>query len=295
MNSKAISEFLDEQDWLEAVDSALQTTADATINQGGEDAQKLREKMHGYWLGHPVHPVITDVPIGAWTVTALLDIVGMMRGDGKWDKGADAALNIGLLGAVGAALTGLNDWQATDGSPRRTGSAHAMFNITATVLYLVSRWLRFRGRRGAGRTLGLIGYGFMSAGAFLGGHLVYEQKIGVNHAPDIDELPEEWTPVLAESELAEGKPARVEADGVRVLLVRRGQQIFAIGEVCAHLGGPLAEGRLEGNCVRCPWHGSLFSLESGRCIEGPSAYPQPRFETRVREGQIEVRASHRVE
>jgi nitrite reductase/ring-hydroxylating ferredoxin subunit len=110
----------------------------------------------------------------------------------------------------------------------------------------------------------------------------------VDHAP----RPESWTdfvPVLAEGELGHASPRRVEARGVPIVLVRRGDRIHALAESCAHLGGPLSEGRVEADAIRCPWHGSLFALDDGRVLEGPSTFRQTCFEVSLRGGQIEVR------
>ena len=126
--------------------------------------------------------------------------------------------------------------------------------------------------------------------AYLGGHLVFKDKIGVDHTAD-HSPPENFVSLLAESELRENELRRVDVNGMPVLLVRRGQRIYAIAETCAHLGGPLSEGKLEDTTVRCPWHGSRFALEDGRVLEGPSVHAQPVLEVRVRDGQIEVRGA----
>ena len=130
----------------------------------------------------------------------------------------------------------------------------------------------------------------MLAGTYLGGHLSYDERIGVDHAQR--NAPEGWSPVLAEGDLPDLQPRRVSVQGVDILLVKRNGRIFALGEKCAHLGGPLAEGRLDGDSMVCPWHGSRFALENGRVLDGPAIYAQPCYETRVREGQIEVRPAN---
>ena len=127
-----------------------------------------------------------------------------------------------------------------------------------------------------------------TAAAYLGGHLVYEQGIGVDHTLG-EALPEKFVPVSSESELADGELKRGEHDDVPILLVRRGKRIFALAEKCSHLGGPLSEGKLRDDSVQCPWHGSRFSLEDGRVLDGPAVHPQPCLEARVRNGKIEVR------
>ena len=135
----------------------------------------------------------------------------------------------------------------------------------------------------------MTGFLFVLAGTYLGGHLSYDERIGVDHAQR--DAPEGWSPVMAESDLAEAELRRVQVHGVDILLVKHDGRIFALGERCAHLGGPLAEGKLEGTTVVCPWHGSRFSLEDGRVIDGPAVYAQPCYEARVRDGQVEVRAA----
>jgi nitrite reductase/ring-hydroxylating ferredoxin subunit len=167
---------------------------------------------------------------------------------------------------------------------------HALLNTISLLLYLASMILRWRRQRHFGRACAFLGFAFSGAAASLGGDLVYGQQIGVDHAAD-ETLPDKFVPVLSLTELPEGVLCRVEAKGVPVLLVRRGRQIHALVETCSHLGGPLSEGQLDGNSVICPWHASCFALEDGRVLNGPSTYPQPVLETRVRNGQIEVRAA----
>ena len=137
-----------------------------------------------------------------------------------------------------------------------------------------------------------LGYAVSSAAAYLGGHLVFGEQIGVNHAA-AQEMPKEFVPVMADTELAEGQMKRVDAGGVPVLLVRCEGEVCALAHTCSHLGGPLSEGTLDGNVVQCPWHGSRFDVRDGSVVDGPATFPQPRFETRVREGQIEVRSMDR--
>jgi nitrite reductase/ring-hydroxylating ferredoxin subunit len=134
----------------------------------------------------------------------------------------------------------------------------------------------------------LLGYLVSSFAAYIGGHLVYGEKVGVNHAAQ--DLPKEFVPVLPEAELHEGKMRSVHANGTQILLVRRGEEIHALANLCSHLGGPLSEGILQGEVVQCPWHGSRFSICDGSVVDGPATFPQPNLETRVQDGQIEVRA-----
>jgi len=283
---EAAIEAIERQDWIDVIGDRLQKAVSAAFEVGGDAGRRVRDFLHGTWLGHPLHPAITDVPLGAWTTALVLDAAG-----GHTEgiaRAADTAIGVGIAGAVGAAVTGLTDWQHTVGGDRRVGLGHALLNTTALALYVASFTLRRRGARDLGRGLSVLGFLVAGGAAYVGGALVYDRRIGVNHAP----RPEPWTdfvPVLRETELPQGSPRRVEARGVALVLVRRGDQIHALVESCAHLGGPLSEGRVEGDTIRCPWHGSLFALDDGRVLEGPSTFPQPCFEVRVRGGQIEVR------
>lgn len=138
----------------------------------------------------------------------------------------------------------------------------------------------------------MLGYAVSSASAYLGGHLVFGEQIGVNHAA-AQEMPKEFVPILPDAELEEGEMKRADADGVPVLLVRLEGAVCALAHTCSHLGGPLSEGKLEGDVVQCPWHGSRFNVRDGSVVDGPATFPQPCFEARVREGQIEVRSVDR--
>ncbi|MBW0000439.1 MAG: Rieske 2Fe-2S domain-containing protein [Verrucomicrobia bacterium] len=284
MRPSLVSDFIDRQPWLEPAEKALSALAAATVNRGG---RPVRNFLHGNWLGHPVHAAITDVPVGAWSTAAVLDAVELASGTQVYAPGADAAVGIGLVGALGAATSGLCDWSKTDRPARRVGVLHALFNASAALCYAAS-WLQRRsGNRQAGIASGMTGFLFVLAGTYLGGHLSYDERIGVDHAQR--DAPDEWSPVIAEGDLPEAELRRVQVRGISVLLVRRNGRIFALGEKCAHLGGPLAEGKLEGDSVVCPWHGSQFALENGRVIDGPAVYAQPCYETRVRDGRIEIR------
>lgn len=290
MDPMNITQALNQQEWLGPVAEGLQTAVQKVYAPSGEAGQAVADALHGVRLGHPLHPVLTDIPLGAWTTAAALDLMQSLGRRDDLAPGADAAVGVGLLGALGAAATGLTDWYfLKNKNQQRTGAAHALLNVTATALYGASWLLRKRGARSAGRTAGWLGYAVVAVGAYLGGTLVYEERVGVDHAPR-QGLPPDFVPVLDEGELAENQPKKVEANGVPVVLVRQGAQIFALAEACSHLGGPLAEGRVESGCIVCPWHGSRFGLADGRVMAGPATFPQPRFDVRVREGQIEVRA-----
>ena len=289
MDSTVITDAISKQEWLEPVAQGMQGAVSGAYAAGGETGKKVENFLNGVWLGHPLHPAVVYVPLGAWTASSVLDVMEA-GGNEAVGPGADAAVAVGLVGALASAVTGLTQWHPLEArSTRRVGATHALLNVTATGLFAASLVVRKRGNRPLGRALGWLGCAIVSGSAYLGGSLAYEQKIGVDHAPR-ENLPRDFVPVLPEAELAENQMKRVDAGGIPVLLARRNGRVFALAESCAHLGGPLSEGALEDGCVRCPWHGSKFRLEDGQVVDGPSTYPQPRFETRVQGGQIEVRA-----
>jgi nitrite reductase/ring-hydroxylating ferredoxin subunit/uncharacterized membrane protein len=275
-----------QQEWLQPAEESLQSVVHKAFAFGG--GQQLKNFLHGTWIGHPLHVILTDIPIGAWTLTIAFDALDSMSARRQYQLAADTALGVGLLGAVGAAATGLTDWQDIDPPARRIGLVHGLLNVASVVLFGSSFLARQRGDRKAGRGLAALGYAVSAVAAHLGGNLVYEQQIGVDHTAS-QRLPSDFSPVLSESRLHDGKPVRAEHDGTPILLVRRGSQIYALAETCSHLGGPLSEGKLEGDVIQCPWHGSRFSIRDGRVIDGPAVHPQPCLEARVKDGQIEVR------
>jgi nitrite reductase/ring-hydroxylating ferredoxin subunit/uncharacterized membrane protein len=283
-------EVIRQQTWLEPIADRLQPTIASALD--GPIGPKIARILHGSWLGHPLHVILTDVPLGSWTAAAVFDLLETANGNRALRRGADAAITFGLVGAAASAITGLADWSKIGGGePRRVGLAHGLLNATATACYLTSLCLRRNRLRRAGRQFAFLGLIVSTVAAYLGGHLVYKKKLGVDHTAD-QSAPENFVSVLAEASLADNELKRVNADGMPVLLVRRGQRIYAIAETCSHLGGPLSEGKLEDTSVRCPWHGSCFSLEDGRVIEGPAVHAQPVLEARIRDGQIEVRKSN---
>lgn len=251
----------------------------------GPVGQRAKNALHGVWLGHPLHPVLTDLPIGAWTTALALDAAS--NGDQGMRRAATFAIGVGLTGALGAAVTGLTDWSETDGQSRRAGLIHGLLNVTATTLFATAFALRRKDSHDGGRKCAWAGYAIALGAAYLGGELVYGQRIGVTHADG--ELPQEFTRVMDSAALAENTMARARAGEVDIMLARQNGRVCALVHACAHLGGPLSEGTLKDGSVVCPWHGSEFSLEDGRVLNGPATQNQPCLVVRERDGGIEVR------
>lgn len=271
------------------LDEKIQKAIDKALYANGNPAaQKIRNFLNGTWLGSPLHAVLTDIPIGAWTVAMVFDALGMIDSRYEFALAADTSIAIGLAGAAGAAITGVTDWSDVDPPARRLGLIHGLLNIGATTLFATSLILRKKKARNEGRGFAALGYALMSFSAHLGGKMVYEHRVGVDRTAG-ETFPKNFTAVLPESNLPENTPTRAMHQGVPILLVRRGERLFAMAETCSHFSGPLSEGKLDGDSIVCPYHASRFALEDGRVLNGPAVHPQPCLEVRVREGQIEVR------
>jgi nitrite reductase/ring-hydroxylating ferredoxin subunit/uncharacterized membrane protein len=271
------------------IDDRLQKFVDRALYAGGRPtAQRLRNFLNGTWLGEPLHVVLTDIPIGAWTAAMIFDALSLIRSGTEFELAADASIAIGLAGAACSAATGVTDWSDVDPPARRRGLTHGLLNIGATALFATSFILRKKKSRTAGRFSAALGYAVMTCAARLGGRMVYENRVGVDRTAGLS-LPQDFVAVLAESELADGKPTRAVHNGVPILLVRRGSRLFAMAETCSHFSGPLSEGKLVGESIVCPLHNSRFALEDGRVLDGPAVHAQPCLEVRIRGGQIEVR------
>lgn len=275
--------------WLDNISEKTQPKVREVIDRGGVT---LRNALDGEWLGTPLHPALSDVPVGSWTATLALDGVDLVSGSKAVRNAADGALAVGVVGGFVAAAVGISDWRYLSGGSRRMGMAHGLVNAAGLALNTASLFLRATGRRNAGRLAFLAGYSLNGAGAHLGGELSYGYGLRVNRNVFEWAGPDEYTPVLEESDLPESGMRRVEIDGVGILLSRaQGGKVCAISATCNHFSGPLEQGDREGDTIVCPWHKSRFDLCSGEVIDGPAVFPQSRYHTRVRDGSIEVKAA----
>jgi nitrite reductase/ring-hydroxylating ferredoxin subunit/uncharacterized membrane protein len=254
------------------------------VERAAPEGSPVNAALSGTAFGHPLHPPLTDVVIGAWTSAVALDWIGGKRGG----PAADWLVELGVLSAVPTAAAGLNDWATLEGPTRRLGLVHGTTNVVATGLFGTSWLARKAGRRFFGRLLALAGYGTVSVGGFLGGHLSFRRGVGVDHTAFL-EVPEDWTAVVDEASVKELEPLLVKSGGVEIVLVRERGSLYALLERCAHQGGPLHEGRIEDGCIVCPWHSSRYRLSDGVAVSGPTAHPQPAVQVRVRDGKVEVR------
>lgn len=203
-------------------------------------------------------------------------------------RGADLLVALGCAGGVAAAASGLADWQDQEGQERDVGTAHALINTSALLLFSTSLALRLRGSRGPALGLSLLGLGAASAGGYLGGHLVFRLGTAVNRNA-FSSGPKAWRALADQEEIVEGVRVRKQVGNNQVLLTRLGGEFCAVSAICSHAGGPLDELPIEDGQLRCPRHGSSFDVRSGGVTHGPATAPLPAFEVRTREGKVEIR------
>jgi nitrite reductase/ring-hydroxylating ferredoxin subunit/uncharacterized membrane protein len=234
----------------------------------------IRDFLAGTWLGHPLHALLTDVPIGALTLVIIFDVLGQ-------PVAADVALLLGVLTMVAAAAAGYADYSTTDGRARIRATVHSSLMLVSLVVYVVSLAIRATGptSRTAPIVLSVIGYLILAGGTFVGGDVAYALGNMVDrHAWRPSGT--KWQP-LDVGEIAEGSLVKARVGAQALVLIRSGDTIHVLHDLCAHAGGPLSEGEIVGGCVECPWHGSRFEIATGRRRRGPTVYDQPAYEVRA--------------
>jgi nitrite reductase/ring-hydroxylating ferredoxin subunit/uncharacterized membrane protein len=271
-------------DALDAIAKPMGAIAKKLIPRGS-----VKDLLSGTWLGHQLHPLLTDIPIGSFTSATILDLIGGRRAQ----PAANLLAAVGVASTLPTAAAGLADWSDTYGPGRRVGVVHAAANLVGVGFYVASMRSRRRGNRVSASALGLVGMGAMTAGGYLGGHLTFVRGIGVNRTL-MEDPSSQWTTAGTDAEVAEGKPLLADVDGVPTLLYRSNGSIYALSNTCTHAGGPLNEGDFSQSsdgtpCVKCPWHQSTFRLTDGSVVHGPAAVPQPSYEVRKSGDKIEVR------
>jgi nitrite reductase/ring-hydroxylating ferredoxin subunit/uncharacterized membrane protein len=247
----------------------------------------LKDALSGTWLGHAVHPMLTDVVIGSFTAASMLDLLA----PGDDGRASERLIALGLAAYLPTAAAGANDWadsEPVDDTVRRAGLVHAAANAVGATLYAASWRARRRGARGRGAVLGFAGMAVMSAGGYLGGHLSLSKGVGPDQTV-FDPGPTDWTQAADASLLPDGRPVRVVVGDTPVLVLRDGERIYAIHDRCSHRGCSLSEGKLDGEEIVCACHGSRFDRRNGAVRGGPATSAQPAFQVRVQDGRVEVR------
>lgn len=283
MPTSPLSRLAMAQTWVDPVADRLQPLIRRAVAP-----RAVHNALDGVWFGAPLHPALTDVPLGSWTAALLLDAAALIGRDERMAAAADRVLAVGTLATLPAAVAGLNDVRDLRGQSRRMAMVHGLANAVGLTLMSASTLSRARGRRGRGRVFGAAGYLVSGTAAHLGGKLSFGLGIRVNRTVG-EPVPDAFVDVLDASELRGGELRRVDVDGVPVLLARTGDGVVrALANTCTHLGGPLNEGRREDDTVICPWHASRFDLHTGAVIDGPAVFALPCLEARERDGRIEV-------
>jgi nitrite reductase/ring-hydroxylating ferredoxin subunit len=280
--------FLDRLSDVPAFDKAIEPARRAVQAA----PQGLKDLLHGTWLGHTLHPVLVQVPVGSWLSAGVLDAIPPLR------PAATVLIGTGVTAAVPAALSGAVDWSEQGAGVRRLGAIHALANTAALGLYVGSLIARSKGRGTLGRVLSYSGLGIATGSATVGGHMSYAQSSGASHAATAARaLTSDWIDLGPLDDLPEGRPALRTGKGggvaVPLAVVRRGTKVDVFIGTCAHLSGPLYEGAVEDvrgdDCLVCPWHGSAFALDDGSPRRGPAANPQEKLEVRMEAGRVMAR------
>lgn len=244
----------------------------------------IKDFLNGKWIGHSVHALLTDVPIGALTLVIVFDILDA-AGVASLRTAADLTLALGILAMLAAAVAGMADYMDTDDDARTVATVHGTFMVIALVVYVISLVLRVgsAGDRTIPIVLSIVAYLILAFGAWIGGEVVYGFGNMVNRHAWRFGSKSSWVK-LDVTEIPENTPTAAKAGAQTLVVVRQGTQIHAMHSVCAHAGGPLAEGKIVDGCIECPWHMSRFELGTGRRKQGPTTFDQPVYEVRAAEG-----------
>ncbi|HLA65605.1 MAG TPA: Rieske (2Fe-2S) protein [Candidatus Saccharimonadales bacterium] len=274
---------------LSGLSNALARLMDAIFRPLGRPGKLLQDFLNGSWLGHSVHPVVTDVVVGGATGAVLLQVL-IWFGVTDLDVALIWLLGLTWLSALSAVVTGLTDFKDTaTGDERNVVGLHGEINILATVLFIAAFGAAVAGASGAAAWFLVAGYLVLTVGAFIGGHVVYKYGYMVNfNAFTRSKRAKEFIAVLPVADLPEATPTRAALGATGLVLVRRGDVVYALNETCPHAGGPLAEGHLDGDTIVCPWHGSALRLSDGAVRHGPSTSRQVAYRARINGEQVEV-------
>jgi nitrite reductase/ring-hydroxylating ferredoxin subunit/uncharacterized membrane protein len=270
--------------------NGIATVANAFYRALGSPGKLLQDFLNGSWLGHSLHPVLTDVVVGGATMVVFLDILRVFFNVNGLEDAATWALGLTVLAGVGTILTGLTDFKDTaTGNERNVTGMHGVINIIAVVIFFISLLQRLGGGHDAAFWVALLAYLVISVGAFIGGHVVFKYGYMVNHnAFTRGKRASEFTPIMPEAELPEATPTKAAFGATSVVVVRRGDVVYALKETCSHAGGPLSQGQLKGDNIECPWHFSQFRLADGAVRHGPATSRQIAYRARISDGQVEI-------
>ena len=292
MPEPLIGRVVRRQSWLEPLSNFTQKVVGGTFRALGPLGRPVRNLLAGTWLlKHPLHPLLTDVPVGAWTVGVIADYAAHFTHSIPESAG-DVALIVGFLVALLTLITGYTDFFDTFGLERRFGCAHGLLMTLVVGVDGVSvllRWLGSASLHPLAVGLSTAAYAVLAVGAWIGGHVVFAIGYNVNRNAFVESGPDDWTAAGSATDVpAEGMIA-VDVAGMRVLLARDQGRICALSDTCTHVGAPLHEGTLAAGVITCPWHASRFRLGDGRCVGAPATQDLPQLLVREVDGNVEVK------
>ena len=270
--------------------NGIAAATDAVYRALGSPGRLLQDFLNGSWLGHSVHPVLTDVVVGGTTMVIFLDILRVFFNVDGLENATTWTLGLSVLAGVATIVTGLTDFKDTGtGNERNLAGLHGVINIVAVVMFFISLLQRFGGAHDAAFSVALVAYLVISVGAYIGGHVVFKYGYMVNHnAFARGRRAKEFTALMPAAELAEATPTKATFGTTALVVVRRGDVVYALKETCSHAGGPLSEGKLNGDYIECPWHFSQFRLSDGAVRHGPATSRQVAYRARINAGQVEI-------
>jgi nitrite reductase/ring-hydroxylating ferredoxin subunit/uncharacterized membrane protein len=270
--------------------NGIAAATDAVYRALGSPGRLLQDFLNGSWLGHSVHPVLTDVVVGGTTMVIFLDILRVFFNVDGLENATTWTLGLSVLAGVATIVTGLTDFKDTGtGNERNLAGLHGVINIVAVVMFFISLLQRFGGAHDAAFWVALVAYLVISVGAYIGGHVVFKYGYMVNHnAFARGRRAKEFTALMPAAELAEATPTKATFGTTALVVVRRGDVVYALKETCSHAGGPLSEGKLNGDYIECPWHFSQFRLSDGAVRHGPATSRQVAYRARINAGQVEI-------
>jgi nitrite reductase/ring-hydroxylating ferredoxin subunit/uncharacterized membrane protein len=266
-----------------ALDRPVRALSDVVVR--ALPAGPRTDALHGVPFGQPAHPALVRLPLGCWTSAALLDLFP------GTERASRTLIAAGIVTSLPATATGLADWSALHRHQQRVGLVHAASGACAATLFSASLLARAGGFRHAGKLLSAGGLAAVTVGAYLGGHLALRLGAGASHAEPIGHLAAlGWHDLCRIYDLPDGRPVRCQLGYLSLFVLRHGPDASVLSDHCAHLGGPLHQGRIVSaagaDCVVCPWHGSTFRISDGSVVHGPATARQPSFLCQVTEGGV---------
>lgn len=255
--------------------------------------------------GHPIHPMLVSFPIGFFAGSLAFDAAGALTDSPKLKDTGYHLMLAGLVSGAAAAVPGIVDYLTVippESDAENTAQTHALSNIGVMALFGANAVLRAKkGPMAVSLLLSGAACGLMVFAGWLGGTLVYQDQIAVDHLtaegnehvalPTREAVAGEFVSVCGTADLKKGQLGLLILNGERIVLARLEDDRFvAFADRCTHLGGPLSDGTLVGERVMCPWHGSEFNVCTGAVACGPAKDPIASYEVRVEGDRVLIKA-----